>query len=352
VTEKFFTTTGLLACAFERETLRITQCSDSLALSADFENPGTVIGHYLFDLFSPTSLETLERVLQNRDPSSFQCNLKGQQTLSVNATILTETGTSNGGAILICIPCVDNESELAEQAATIAQLEARSNRLESFTDLINHDLRNALHLVTANIELLGLETAQIDNQQVSKRVAKLKKGAVSMTALLDGVSKYLRCEVGDYPMELTDLNSLVDNIIDSAKDHPSKTVQINRSSTLPDLICDQRLVQELFQNLIGNSIKYADDATVKIEIGVASSNSEQPVFFIKDNGVGIAPEDIDRIFLPFTRADRQGLNRYGTGMGMALVKKIVERHGGEIWLESTVNRGTTVNFSIGTHGVA
>lgn len=351
MTATFFTTTGLLACEFERETLRITQCSESLALSTDFQNTGAVNGHYLLDLFTSTSLEALELALQNSDTPSFQCHLKGQKSLSVTATIFTDFGTNNGGAILICIPCVDNERKLADQAAKIARLEARSNRLESFTDLVNHDLRNALHLVTANIDLLSLETEQIENQQVSKRLKKLQRGAVAMTALLDGVSKYLRCEVGDYPMELTDLNCLVDSIIDTAKDHPSKTVQINRSSSLPDLICDQRLVEELFQNLIGNSIKYADDPTVKIEIGVASSNSKQPVFFIKDNGVGIAPEDIDRIFQPFTRADRQGLNRYGTGMGMTLVKKIVERHGGEIWLESVVNRGTTVNFSIGAHGV-
>lgn len=332
--------------------MRITQCSDALARSADFRDSAALDGRYLIDLFSPTSLQAMEQALQNGGTSSFPCHLKGQNCISVLASILTETDAENGHAILFCVPFIDNKSELADQARTIESLKTRANRLENFTDLVNHDLRNALHLVTANIDLLSLESGNIMNPLVSRRVEKLKNGASAMTALLDGVSKYLRCEVGDYPMELTDLNGLVDNIIDNAKDHPNKTIQINRSSSLPQVICDERLVHELFQNLIGNSIKYADHPTVKIEIGVTARNSEKPVFFIKDNGVGIAHEDMERIFLPFTRADRRGLNRYGSGMGMTLAKKIVERHGGEIWLESTVNLGTTVNFSIGTPGLA
>jgi chemotaxis family two-component system sensor kinase Cph1 len=97
---------------------------------------------------------------------------------------------------------------------------------------------------------------------------------------------------------------------------------------------------------VGNAIKYTDTPEVQIEIGLCDEPGAHPTFFVRDHGVGIATTDMELVFDPFKRADHRTLNSQGTGLGMALVKKIIERHGGKVWLESELEQGTTVKFSL------
>jgi signal transduction histidine kinase len=353
VTSEFLAIDGLIACTFEYQSLRILQCSRSLAQAIGAESPAELKDGFLVDLFSASSFAKLEEKLRSHGDKAIQCTLQGQSELTVSATILRSAASEPDVALLICLPCEDHQSQVEALQEQLVHLEERSDRLADFTGLVIHDLRNALHLVSANIDLLEQDlSSKKDEENLARRISKIRKAGVGMATILNGVSKYLRFEVGDYPRELTDLNALVDGLMAAVADHPSKSIRIQRINSLPSLICERELVQELFQNLIGNAIKYSDKDNVVIDIGVDQYSSPQPIFFIKDNGVGIAPEDIEYIFQPFTRADRQNLNRHGTGMGMTLVKKIVERHAGTIWLESKVDHGTTVNFSIGAQGLS
>jgi signal transduction histidine kinase len=118
---------------------------------------------------------------------------------------------------------------------------------------------------------------------------------------------------------------------------------------LPKLVCEKALIRELFQNLIDNAIKYTAGPTVDIEIGRDAGANSLPTFFVKDFGVGIHDEDRVRVFEPLKRADHHKLNDKGVGLGMALVKKIVERHGGTIWFDSRIAEGTTFYFSLREH---
>jgi signal transduction histidine kinase len=352
VTPKLLSIKGLLFCGFDRRSLRILQCSDSLAHAAGFESHQAAEGRFLLDLISSASIEGLQSALQKEAPATLHCQLAGQGTPSVNATLLIDSSSEIEMGVLVCVPCEDLQGQLADLQNTIEQLQSKTNRMASFTALVIHDLRNALHLVTANTDLLSMNPKAESIPSVAERIRKIQQSGMSMATLLDGVSQYLLFEVGEYPMEMTDLNELVDQLILNTQDHPTKTIHIHRSASLPSLICEKSMVHELFQNLIGNAIKYTKESPVKIEIGVAGKESDPPQFFIRDNGVGISEEDMGRIFSPFARADHHALNRHGTGMGMTLVKRIVERHGGDVWLESTVDLGTTVHFQIGSLGLS
>ena len=125
---------------------------------------------------------------------------------------------------------------------------------------------------------------------------------------------------------------------------------------LPKMRCDQARVGEIFRNLITNAIKYNDKPEKWIEIGVQNGGGALPlyVFYVRDNGIGIRPNHLESIFRIFKRL--HGRDRYGggTGAGLTIVKKIVERHGGDIWVNSEPGEGTTFYFTLegGTHGVA
>lgn len=351
MTPKFLSIKGLLFCGFDRKSLRILQCSTSLAQAAGFESSQETEGRFLLDLISTASIEALQTALEMDAPATLHCFLGGSEVLSVNATLLTDSNGEIEMGVLVCVPCEDLQDQMADLQSTIAQLKINTSRMANFTELVIHDLRNALHLVTANTDLLSMDLKAKADPAVAKRIRKIQQSGTNMATLLDGVSHYFRFEVGAYPMEMTDLNQLVDQLIHNTQDHPTKTIHIHRSATLPHLICEKSMVHELFQNLIANAIKYTKESPVKIEIGITEMDSESPAFYIRDNGVGISKEDMSHIFLPFARADHQALNRHGTGMGMTLVKRIVERHGGDVWLESTVDLGTTVHFRIGSLGL-
>jgi signal transduction histidine kinase len=355
-----------LACAFDRASLRIEGCSPGLAEVLGLRDPGEVVGRFIIDLFTSDSIQDLEGHL--RSAQSFEgvvCTLRdiNRKPIPVTVAISQATGAADGVKAeaqrmeMICIPIHDHRPHLEALEQKNKLLSSRNERLTDFTGLVVHDLRNAMHTVVGNVELLALGLGRDLEPKVAKRLARISQAQVDMAGILDGVTKYLRFEVGDYPMELTDLNALVDGMVDGMAEavvhQPGRSMSIRRTHALPSLFCERQLVRELFQNLIGNAIKYTDKPIVEIEIGLSSeaggSDAPQsmPIFYIKDNGVGIAPDKLETIFQPFTRADDQGLNEAGTGMGMTLVKKIVERHGGRIWLESKLNHGTTVNFSLG-----
>ena len=120
---------------------------------------------------------------------------------------------------------------------------------------------------------------------------------------------------------------------------------------LPTLICDKTRVTEVYRNLIGNAVKYNNRADKTVEVGASArsspgSDEPQQVFFVKDNGIGIEPEFHDDIFRLFKRLNEEDDARKGTGVGLTFVRKIIERHGGRIWLESTPHEGSTFYFTL------
>ena len=170
-------------------------------------------------------------------------------------------------------------------------------------------------------------------------IAYAVDGATRMRALIDDLLAYSRIGTRGQPFQPVDLNTVVARVLadlaGAIEDRDARIVV----GPLPTVSADPSQLHQLFQNLIGNAIKFAGDATPRVEINAERREADW-VVSIKDNGIGIEEQYLERIFVLFqrlhTRADYPG-----TGIGLAICKKIVERHGGRIWVESKVGQGST-----------
>jgi chemotaxis family two-component system sensor kinase Cph1 len=172
-----------------------------------------------------------------------------------------------------------------------------------------------------------------------------------MTDLLDILLQYSRLGRTDLAVGPADLEAIVGEVLDSLQYTIEECgVTIERPAPLPVVRCDRARVGEVFRNLITNAIKYNDKHQRRVEIGARIP--EQPgspvVFHVRDNGIGIREKHLESVFRIFKRLHGRDQFGGGTGAGLTIAKKIVERHGGRIWIESAFGEGTTVFFTL--HG--
>jgi signal transduction histidine kinase len=342
------------ACIFERSSLTIRACSHSLAQLAGREDEADLLGSYVIDLFSLDSLAAFEGLLRGGDFSrTAQCRMAGTTNFATRMAIALSTApqdTESGLLTMICIPVFDQTTAISELDAKAAALTLHNAQLAEFSNLLVHDLRGLLHNLSGELELLLLGSRDDLNPKVLGHLARIKKSSDSMTGVLKGISRLLRPNIGDYPAELTDLNELVDSVLATSRIPLAEGALISRTEHLPTLTCQKQLIEEVFRNLVENSVKYRGETPLTVEVG--GLLQDPPTFFVKDNGVGIHEDDIGGVLEPLRRADREYLNTEGTGMGLALVRRIVEQHGGTVWLESELGRGTTVWFTLSEYGAA
>jgi len=221
----------------------------------------------------------------------------------------------------------------------------RSNRdLEQFAYVASHDLQEPLRAVGGYVKLLQLRFPEKLDAKAREYVAGAFEGATRMEQLITDLLAFSRVGTrGDTfrPANLEDtLGQALRNLEASIKsDHAVVT-----HDPLPTLAVDAGQVRQLFQNLIGNAIKFHGEQPPSIHVG-AQRQDGRWVFSVRDNGIGIDPQYFERIFQIFQRLHTR--KRYaGTGIGLAICKKIVERHGGAIWVESQPGQSTTFYFSI------
>jgi light-regulated signal transduction histidine kinase (bacteriophytochrome) len=168
-----------------------------------------------------------------------------------------------------------------------------------------------------------------------------------MTALIDCLLALSRLGSAPLPMEAVDLNKLVDELCeDLAPSLQALQVRVLRIGSFPLVIGNPLRLREIFQNLIINGGKYNDKPEKWVEVG-CQKREDEPVFYVRDNGIGIPFHHRENVFRIFKRLHEQDKYGGGTGAGLTIVKKIVERHHGRIWLESTEGEGTTFFFTLG-----
>jgi signal transduction histidine kinase len=228
---------------------------------------------------------------------------------------------------------------------------ARSNRdLEQFANVASHDLKEPLRVVTGFVDLLDRRAS--DRLEPSERrfLASMRDATERMSALIDDVLAWSRA--GSAPLELADvdMSGLVRDTRDNlaaAVEETGATIEVGQ---LPRLRGDARQLRQLFQNLIGNALKFHGEAAPHITVG-ADSVPEGWRFRVSDNGIGVDPAEADRIFQMFQRLHERDAYP-GTGVGLAICSTVVERHGGRIWVEPTPGGGTTFCFTIAAGGLA
>jgi PAS domain S-box-containing protein len=226
----------------------------------------------------------------------------------------------------------------------------RSNRdLEMFAYAASHDLQTPLRKINSFTKLLSDEMREliesmepIQRERVQKYLRFVTEGAERSQDLLNGLLSFSRIgrsvERSWIPMDraLDDAIFILDEAV------AERGVEICRSP-LPYAVADESLMTRVFQNLLGNAIKFRHDGrTSRIEVG-AEERADDWRIYVRDNGIGIDARHQDRVFLIFQRI---GAKKKGTGLGLALCKKIVESHGGRIWFDSKLGEGTTFSFTI------
>jgi PAS domain S-box-containing protein len=227
---------------------------------------------------------------------------------------------------------------------TAAEL-ARSNRdLEQFAYVASHDLQEPLRAVSGYIQLLRQRyTGKLD-EKAEQYISGAVDGAARMQRLITDLLAFSRVGTRERTIELTDLTTALASALENLKVSIQEANAKITVDPLPRLRVDPTQIAQLFQNLIGNAVKFRSKQTPEIHIG-AQKRPGDWLFKVKDNGIGISPQYAERIFMIFQRLHTR--RKYsGTGIGLAICKKIVEQHGGKIWVESPADRGSTFYFTI------
>jgi signal transduction histidine kinase len=235
----------------------------------------------------------------------------------------------------------DRRTALTDQRA---ELERSNRELEQFAYVASHDLQEPLRMVASYVQLLEREYGGRLGEEADEFIGFAVDGAKRMQALIQDLLTYSRVGRGEAPTEPTDLDAAFDralNNLSAAIEEIGATVS---AEDLPTVVADASQMTQLLQNLIGNALKFHGEEAVEVRVGAERHNGEW-TFGVRDNGIGIDPKHAERIFAIFQRLHTR--KEYpGTGIGLALCRKIVERHGGRIWVESEPGRGTTFRFTL------
>lgn len=234
--------------------------------------------------------------------------------------------------------------DAAERESLIADLEAKNEELERFTYTVSHDLKSPLVTVRGFLGFLERDIAQGKEERVQGDITRIREATEKMQTLLNDLLELSRVGRLVNPPEEVSFNKLVEEAVNLVSGRiQERGVRVEIMPDMPHVHVDWLRMVEVVQNLLENAVKFmGDQPEPVVKIGFRQENGEI-VFFVQDNGIGIAPKHHDDVFGLF---DRINPNIEGTGIGLALVKRIVETHKGRIWVESAVGEGATFCFTL------
>jgi PAS domain S-box-containing protein len=280
--------------------------------------------------------------------------------VQIDGRLLSKDGTAVLAAIA-ATPIVDDAGEHIGSLAMISDVTARrkmeqalerTNRelarsnadLEQFTSVASHDLRSPLNTIGGYAELLSLRYAGKLDADGDEFLALIVDAVKHMQALIDDLLAFARLGANPAPPEPVDSAELVERVIQRLQAAIRESGAVVTLGDLPIVHGQSSQLSQLFQNLIGNAIKFHGEEAPHVTIS-AKRQDQDWLFVVEDNGIGIEPAYAERVFVIFRRLHTR--EEYpGTGIGLAICKKIVEQHGGRIWVESQPGHGTRFLFTM------
>jgi PAS domain S-box-containing protein len=232
--------------------------------------------------------------------------------------------------------------ELLKQ--TMAELVRSNAELERFAYVASHDLQEPLRMVASYTQLLARRYKGKLDSDADEFIGYAVDGATRMQQLINALLDYSRVSTRGKPFEPTSCEETLNQAIANLQASITENSAVVTHDNLPTVLADATQMVQLFQNLIGNAIKFHSEKKPEVHVG-AERNGTEWIFSVRDNGIGIDPQYFDRIFVIFNRLHSR--QEYpGTGIGLTICKKIIERHKGRIWVESQPGNGATFYFTI------
>ncbi|HEX2969833.1 MAG TPA: PAS domain S-box protein [Bacteroidales bacterium] len=282
--------------------------------------------------------QQFETIFRSR-PRNGECSY-----ISVKALVTRDPRGNATNMSGVCFDVTRMKKEVDQALIRINEELLRSNKdLQQFAYVASHDLQEPLRMVSSFTQLLQHRYADKLGDEGNEYIHFAVEGSKRMYELLNGLLAYSRIQTKGREFAVVDMNRVVEKVKDNLNLIISETKTRISHSDLPEIVADENQMIQLIQNLFENSIKFRKEVA---EISVSwQLRDDYYVFAIRDKGIGIEPQYFERIFRIFQRLHRS--DEYeGTGIGLAICKRIVERHGGQIWVESEFGTGTTFFFSI------
>ena len=230
------------------------------------------------------------------------------------------------------------------------ELEESNRNLDDFVYIASHDLKEPIRGIANYARFLQEDYGDKLDEEGRKQLEDLEKMSRSINALIDDLLQYSRVGRADLIIDKTNVNEMIEETLELMKAQTdSPNVEIVIQKNLPVISCNKTLVAEIFRNLITNALKYNDKKNKRVEIGVTTQHETHKgrnVFYVRDNGIGIPAQFHETVFKMFKRLHGRDQYGGGTGSGLAIVRKIIERHQGEIWIESEEGEGSVFYFTL------
>lgn len=231
---------------------------------------------------------------------------------------------------------------------TLTELERSNTELEQFAYVASHDLQEPLRAVTGCVQLLQKSYGDKLEADAGELIRHAVEGAARMRKLIDDLLAFSRVGTRGKPFEPTDCNAALELALANLTAALNESHAFVTHDPLPTVTADPSQLLQLFQNLIGNAVKFHGEQRPEIHVSATLKDGNW-LFSVRDNGIGIEPQYRERIFVIFQRLHTR--TEYpGTGVGLAICKRIVERHRGDIWVESELGKGSTFYFTIPEKG--
>lgn len=265
--------------------------------------------------------------------------------LSVNGAPLRDPSGETTAAIIAFEDITDRKHLEQELKETVNRLETSNDRLEQFAYAASHDLQEPLRMVSSYLQLL--ETRYVDDldEDAEEYIEFAVDGAERMRAMIESLLEYSRITARGDPLEQTNVDAVLEDVLADLRLQIEETDATITADELPVVTADREQLAQAFRNLISNALKYSGDEPPRVHVSVERTVDAWQ-FSVDDEGIGIDPEYHDRIFTVFEQLQTDQDDSGAGGIGLALCERIVERHGGEIWVESEPGEGTTFSFTI------
>jgi light-regulated signal transduction histidine kinase (bacteriophytochrome) len=256
--------------------------------------------------------------------------------------LVTEDGVLVSGAIRDISRRKKSEEDLIR---TVGELKRSNDELQQFAYVASHDLQEPLRMVASYTQLLAKRYKGRLDSDADEFIAFAVDGCTRMQGLIRDLLAYSRAGATPKPFRRISSEDAFREALTDLSASVEESGAVMTHDALPEITGDDRQLIQVFQNLVGNAIKYRSAEVPHVHVSATKGSGDEWIFSVRDNGLGIDPQYFDRIFVLFQRLHGQG-EFEGTGIGLAVCKKLLERMGGRIWVESQPGMGSNFCFAL------